>query len=115
MKRMWKLKNDEIKAKAVSTPVAEVKYCNQNANVRRMMGKYKGSHAHEKCRNIELYTVTNSTEDLSQNVKNMTRKFKPAAKVKKIRMESCCAMEIKFYGKGKTIARIIARKTITYL
>ena len=67
----------EIKSRSLNCPVDEVNYRKQNAKIQRLMRRDKEKFIEEQCKKIEENTVTNSTKDLYQGVKNLTRKFKP--------------------------------------
>ena len=69
----------EIKSKRLDSPVGEALYRNQNAKIQRKMRKDKEKFIEQQCLKIEKSAVNNSTKELYQGIKNLTKSFKPSA------------------------------------
>lgn len=69
-------KRRNIKARC-QNPDSIEEYRKQNANVQRLMRSDKNQQINSLCEKIETDSITNSTKDLYQGVKSLTRKFKP--------------------------------------
>ena len=68
----------KVKSKGIRDPVQEAIYKEQNSKIRRMMRKDKEQFVEDQCKNIEENAMTNSTRELFNGVRSLTRKFRPA-------------------------------------
>uniref|UniRef100_H2YWZ5 Reverse transcriptase domain-containing protein n=1 Tax=Ciona savignyi TaxID=51511 RepID=H2YWZ5_CIOSA len=69
----------EIKPRRFDSPVDEALYKKQNAKVQKMMRKDKERYIEQQCEKIEENAAHNSTKELYQSVKKLTKSFKPSA------------------------------------
>ncbi|XP_042864337.1 uncharacterized protein LOC122248391 [Penaeus japonicus] len=68
----------QLKAKGINDPVEETIYRQQNFKIQRMMRKDKEKFIQEQCQRIEANSINNSTKEMYNGVKNLTKKFKPS-------------------------------------
>ncbi|XP_042876027.1 uncharacterized protein LOC122255792 [Penaeus japonicus] len=62
----------------INDPVEETIYRQQNSKIQRMMRKDKEKFIQEQCQRIEANSINNSTKEMYNGVKNLTKKFKPS-------------------------------------
>ena len=67
-----------IKVKGVNTPVENSVYRMKNSKIQKIMRKDKENLIVDQCKKVEQNRITNSTKDLYQGVRNITKKFKPS-------------------------------------
>ena len=64
--------------KDINTSVESSVYRMQNSKIQKMMSKDKENFTVEQCKIVEANRLANSTKDLYQGVRNITKKLKPA-------------------------------------
>ena len=66
-----------LKSKGIHNPVEEVIYKNQNAKIQKLLRRDKEKYLNEQCQRIENCSINQTTKELYQGVRKITRKFKP--------------------------------------
>uniref|UniRef100_H2YG38 Endonuclease/exonuclease/phosphatase domain-containing protein n=1 Tax=Ciona savignyi TaxID=51511 RepID=H2YG38_CIOSA len=85
----------KIKPRRFDSPVDEALYKKQNTKVQKMMRKDKGKYIEQQCEKIEVNAAHNSTKELYQSVKKLTKSFKPSADTVRKRGSSVDGDDIK--------------------
>ena len=80
-------KRRHLRAKGIRDTVEEAAYKQQNSESPQMMRKDKETFIQEQCQWIEGNAINNSSKELYQGIKNLTKKFHPA--VDTIKNEDC--------------------------
>ena len=86
--------------------VDEENFRNQHRKVQRLMRMDKNRYINEQCALIEQNSITNTTKDLYQGVKNLTRKFKAHVDTIKDKEGFIICEGEKYESNGKNIAKI---------
>ena len=99
-----------LKSKSNNGPVDEVIYRKQNAKIQKLLRRDKEKYSNVQCQRIENYSVKNTTKELYQGVRNITRKFKPIMDTIKLKMVWFYVMEKKSKIDGTNTAATNTKK-----